>query len=256
MQYEQLVDVGESRDFADLERRLVAVAHAMEFPIISGALIRGRLHDAGVQIASLGNTPPGFVDIAKDLAETRRDPVMAKLMKVPTPIIYDQSTYVTAGAGELWEAQAPFGYKTGIAVKLHLPGDKHFLLGVDREDPLPPSGPERMRVIGALQLLAVHTVTVADRLLSPKLTCSLPHLTNREMDVLTWTARGKTAWEVAALLRLGEKTVNFHLRNVMLKLGVKSKHHAVLKCIAAGVLTPPDDDHDYDFSTAINPAEA
>lgn len=169
MDYEQLVDVGESTDFADLERRLVAVAHAMEFPIISGALLRGQLNDTDVQIASLGNTPEGFLEVAKDLGETRRDPVMAALMSRPVPTVYNQSTYVEAGAGELWEVQAPFGYRTGIAVKLHLPGDKQFLLGVDREEALPKPGPELMKMIGAMQLLAAHAVTAADRLLSPKL---------------------------------------------------------------------------------------
>lgn len=240
LQFEQLLEIGLSADFASLERRLVSAAHAMGFPIISGVLMRGRLNDADVQIASLGNTPAGYVEIAKDLGEARRDPVMDRLMNQSVPIVYDQQTYVAAGAGERWEAQAPFGYRTGIAVKLHLPGDKHFLLGVDREEPLPGLGSSKlMQMIGGLQMLASHALTVADRLLSPKLAGDLPRLTNREVDVLLWTARGKTSWEVGALLGLKEKTVNFHLANATHKLGVRSKHQAVLKCLAAGVLPHP-----------------
>ena len=235
--YQQLIDVGMSTDFASFERRLVATADAMGFSIISGVLMRGLLHDANVQITSLGNTPDAYVQAAKDLGDTRRDPVMASLMTQSIPILYNQQTYVDAGVGELWEMQAPYGYKTGIAVKLHLPGDKHFLLGMDREEALPESGAQVMQMVAGLQLLAAHALTAADRLLSPKLSVGeLPKLTKRELDVLSWTAQGKTAWEVSVILGMSEKTVNFHLGNAMRKLEVTSKHQAVLKCVAAGVL--------------------
>lgn len=237
MNYQQLIDVGLSEDFTSFERRLVATADALGFPIISGVLMRGLLQDADVQITSLGNTPAGYLDVAKDLGEARRDPVMAKLMTQSVPIVYDQKTYAAAGAGEVWEAQAPYGYKTGIAVKLHLPGDKHFLLGMDRDEALPEPGAQLMQMIAGLQLLAAHAMTAADRLLAPKLSKSdLPKMTKRELDVLSWTAQGKTAWEVSVILGMSEKTVNFHLGNAMRKLGVTSKHQAVLKCVAAGLL--------------------
>ncbi len=237
MNYQQLVDVGLSEDFASFERRLVATADALGFPLISGVLMRGLLQDPDVRITSMGNTPPGFLQVAKDLGEARRDPVMAQLMSQSVPVIYDQDTYVSASAGEVWEAQAPFGYETGIAVKLHLPGDRHFLLGVDREEALPPPGPRLMQMVAGLQLLAAHALTAADRLLAPQLqTQDFPKLTRRELDVLSWTSQGKTAWEVSVILGMSEKTVNFHLGNAMRKLDVTSKHQAVLKCVAAGVL--------------------
>lgn len=238
MNYQQLVDVGLSEDVATFEHRLVTAAESMGFPIISGVLMHGRLQDADVQITSLGNTPEAYLEAAKNLGDARRDPVMAQLMQESAPIVYDQHTYVAAGAGDLWEMQAAFGYKTGIAVKLHLPGDKHFLLGVDREEPLPEPGTQLMLMVAGLQLLAAHALTAADRLLSPKIQKkhSLPKLTKRELDVLSWTSQGKTAWEVSVILGMSEKTVNFHLGNAMRKLEVTSKYQAVLKCVAAGLL--------------------
>ncbi|MDR7267452.1 LuxR family transcriptional regulator [Pelomonas saccharophila] len=237
MNYQQLIDVGLSEDFEVFERRLVETANALGFSMITGALIRGRLQDADVQITSLGNTPDAYLQAARDLGDARRDPVMTRLMTDSIPVVYDQGTYVDAGVGELWETQAPYGYKTGIAVKLHLPGDKHFLLGVDREEALPASGAQLMPMVAGLQLLAAHALTAADRLLSPKLNKGdMPKLTKRELDVLSWTAQGKTAWEVSVILGMSEKTVNFHLGNAMRKLEVNSKHQAVLKCVAAGIL--------------------
>lgn len=237
MNYQQLIDVGLSEDFTSFERRLVATADAMGFPIISGMLMRGVLTDSAMQITTYGNTPSGHLEAARDLDDALRDPVMDHLMTQTVPVIYDQATYVSAGVGELWEMQAPYGYKTGIAVKLHLPGDRHFILGVDRDEALPKAGKDLMHLIAGLQLLATHALTAADRLLSPKLKGEdIPKLTKREVDVLSWTAQGKTAWEVSVILGMSEKTVNFHLGNAMRKLEVNSKHQAVLKCVAAGVL--------------------
>jgi DNA-binding CsgD family transcriptional regulator len=237
MNYQQLIDVGLSEDFESFERRLLATADAMGFPIISGVLLRGVLTDPEVRGRSFGNTPEGHAAAASDLGDALRDPVLDRLMSQPLPVVYDQDTYVAAGVGELWEQQAPYGYKTGVGVKLHLPGDRHFLLGLDREEALPEPGAELMQLVAGIQLLGAHAMIAADRLLSPALNqADFPKLTKREMDVLSWTAQGKTAWEVSVILGMSEKTVNFHLGNTMRKLGVNSKHQAVLKCVAAGVL--------------------
>ena len=63
-------------------------------------------------------------------------------------------------------------------------------------------------------------------------------LTDRERDCLLWTARGKTAWEVGQILTISEETVLFHLKNATRKLGVFSKHHAVVKAIVQGYILP------------------
>ncbi|MGF1592176.1 MAG: LuxR family transcriptional regulator [Kiloniellaceae bacterium] len=63
-------------------------------------------------------------------------------------------------------------------------------------------------------------------------------LTDRERDCLLWTARGKTAWEVGQILSISEETALFHLKNVTRKLGVFSKHHAVVKAIIQGHILP------------------
>ncbi len=237
MNYQQLIDVGMSPDVSSFERGLVATADSMGFSIISGVLLRSSLTDPNVVGRTFGNTPEGHAAAASDLRDALRDPVLGRLMTQPLPVVYDQETYVAAGVGELWERQAPYGYKTGIGVKLHLPGDRHFLLGLDREEALPQPGGELMQMVAGVQLLGAHAMIAADRLLSPTLDKGhLPKLTKREMDVLSWTAQGKTAWEVSVILGMSEKTVNFHLGNTMRKLGVNSKHQAVLKCVAAGAL--------------------
>ena len=45
-------------------------------------------------------------------------------------------------------------------------------------------------------------------------------LTGRELECLEWVSHGKTSWEIGTILDLSERTVNFHLSNACLNLGV------------------------------------
>ncbi len=52
-------------------------------------------------------------------------------------------------------------------------------------------------------------------------------LTQREMDVLEWVARGKTNRDVAEILGMSHRTVNKHLEHIYEKLGVETRTAAV-----------------------------
>lgn len=61
-------------------------------------------------------------------------------------------------------------------------------------------------------------------------------LTDRERDVLSWAARGKTAVDTAEILCLSEETVKTHIRNALDKLGASNKTHGVAKAIYLGLI--------------------
>jgi DNA-binding CsgD family transcriptional regulator len=192
---------------------------------------------AGTEFISVDNTPQAYSDAFRNAVVMRRDPVMQHCRKQSVPIIWDQQTYTGQGLGELWEEQAQFGYSTGIAMALHLPEGRHFVLGVDRDKPLPADVAELQRVVADLQLFAVHAQEAALRLLVPEpMQPEKPALTPRELEALHWTMEGKTAWEVGAILGISERTAVLHVNNAMHKLGCVSKHAAVLKALRLGLI--------------------
>lgn len=188
-------------------------------------------------IITVDNTPDDFAEPYRDVRSARRDPVLQHCKRQSVPIIWDRQTYVASGAADLWEHQASYGYCTGIAMALHLPEGKHFLLGVDRDQALPHDPDELQRVVADLQLFAVHAQDAAVRLLAPADPPDFkPALTRRELEVLRWTLEGKTAWEVGAVIGITERTAVLHLTNAMHKLGCFSKHQAVLKALRLGLI--------------------
>jgi DNA-binding NarL/FixJ family response regulator len=63
-------------------------------------------------------------------------------------------------------------------------------------------------------------------------------LTDREVEALTWAARGKSSYDIATILGISERTVNFHMDNAMRKLGVATRIQAAVKCAMLGIITP------------------
>ncbi len=62
------------------------------------------------------------------------------------------------------------------------------------------------------------------------------HLTDREREVLTWVGRGKTSSEIAIILGLSERTVNFHCDQAIKRLGVSNRTQAVAKAVSEQLL--------------------
>ena len=65
-----------------------------------------------------------------------------------------------------------------------------------------------------------------------------PELSAREIEVLHWTAVGKTTWQTSMIVGLAENTVKFYLKNVIAKMGCANRVHAVAKAVSQGIVTP------------------
>jgi DNA-binding NarL/FixJ family response regulator len=63
-------------------------------------------------------------------------------------------------------------------------------------------------------------------------------LNEREIEVLTWAARGKTSAEIAKILDLTKRTVDFHIDNARGKLGASTRTEAVLKAATGRLIEP------------------
>jgi DNA-binding NarL/FixJ family response regulator len=62
------------------------------------------------------------------------------------------------------------------------------------------------------------------------------HVTDREREVLTWVGRGKTSSEIATILGLSERTVNFHCDQAVKRLDVVNRTQAVAIAIGLGLI--------------------
>jgi DNA-binding NarL/FixJ family response regulator len=63
-------------------------------------------------------------------------------------------------------------------------------------------------------------------------------LNEREIECLTWSARGKTSPEIAQIVNISKRTVNFHIENACRKLNVATRTEAVVKATSGRLINP------------------
>ena len=231
------LSIAEARTSEQFREQVIRFARGRGFDTVCAIAIVDQ-SPTHTQFHGVHNASQAYSEAHDDFELSRIDPVMQHCKRASLPIVWDQDTYVSRGLGGKWEAQARFGFKTGVALALHLPGDRHFFIGADRDQPLPANAKALTRIVADLQLFAVHAQDAAFRIFCDAATAESdkPSLTPRELEALRWTMDGKLAWQVADALNISERTAVFHLRNATRKLGCGSKFQAVLKAMRLGLL--------------------
>jgi LuxR family maltose regulon positive regulatory protein len=73
----------------------------------------------------------------------------------------------------------------------------------------------------------------------PGVNLLIEELTERELEVLAHVAAGGRNREIASNLNVSIKTVEFHLRNILGKLGARSRTEAVVRAWQLDLLALP-----------------
>jgi DNA-binding CsgD family transcriptional regulator len=228
--------IAEAENVEAFRATVLRFTRRLGFNTVSAIVLLDR-PDGGVETVSVDNTPAGYAPVFNDKGRAHRCPVMQHCKHHSSPIVWDRVTFEKAGETAQWETQAQHGYDTGICLAVHLPGGRHFALGVDRDQALPTSLVEVMRLVADAQLFAACAVESAIGLLAGRASCAhMPSLTPRELETLKWTIDGKTAREVGERLGIAERTVNMHSRHAIKKLGCASKYQAAIKALRLGLI--------------------
>jgi LuxR family quorum sensing-dependent transcriptional regulator len=160
------------------------------------------------------------------------DPLMRLLRGSGRPVEYREIPHdPSPRAVELMQRRRDFGFASGIAVRVFGPTSRSGLVTMTGPKPDLPACKKR-----ALHLMTVYAFDRICALRSPQ---SAPKavLTNRQQEVLTWVAVGKSAWETGKILRISSRTVEEHARLVLAKLGAVNRTQAVAIAIRDGLIS-------------------
>lgn len=87
-----------------------------------------------------------------------------------------------------------------------------------------------------LELVVPHFHQVITRIAGQQSRNNIPPLSKREIEVLTWLRQGKSSWDISMILRISERTVNFHINNIKQKLDVVNRLQAVSVAVQSGLI--------------------
>ena len=185
----------------------------------TASLIREELVDRGFEVRVAYNGREGLAAILKD-------PPDLVLSDVGMPGMSGFELLRTLTSMEPRFESMPFVFLT--ALSNHDNELKGWQLGAD--DYL--TKPVDYDVLAAL--IAARLARVARSAVWPKQV----GLREREVETLTWAARGKTFWEIGEILGLSKRTVEFHLENARRKLGVATRTQALIKAATGHLIQP------------------
>lgn len=196
LSYRDLLDIGLSPDEATLQAHLEAIAGRLGFGLYGGTLIRGRLSSGKANVHGFGNPPAAYLASFRSQDIGKRDALLTAMLAKEGCHVYDQAFYENAGAGDIWDNQAAFGYRSGMAISLHEHSHQEmFSFGVDSPDALPSSPTARAELGAALRLVALHAQEAALRLFTPAATLDPGQVAPPELEALRWAVDAQVVWK-------------------------------------------------------------
>ena len=182
----------------------------------------------------LSNYPVAWQQRYASQGYLHEDPTVLHGRRSQTPLVWADSVFADTPA--LWAEGQSFGLRfgwaqssldaVGVGGMLTL-ARSHGALGA-RELA---SHEIKMRWLVNISHLALSRIFV-----SAMGKDSIDELTPREIEVLKWTADGKSSSEISDLLSVSENTVNFHIKNVVAKMRTANRTAAVVRAAMLGLL--------------------
>jgi LuxR family quorum sensing-dependent transcriptional regulator len=204
--------------FAKLEYSSVAVLGLPSSEKAAGPLILA------------GRPPNGWLDTYREEGFYLADHIIAHARAVFELFELSEAPYDRHKAPEaerLMQALTSFGIGKGFMVPIGRPINMPVCIALAGENPdLQPAAKR------AAEMIVCYALGKMRVFLRPsKSRDSRERLTQREREVLQWTAVGKTSWEIGVMLGVREQLINKIISGAMIKLDAVTRTQAVVTAI-------------------------
>ena len=163
-----------------------------------------------------------------------QDPTVLHGMRSISPVLWEDSLF--ADSRPLWEGARSFGLNHGWAQSSFSGNGVSGMVTLSRSAEDLSASELRHKTLLLVWFNQLAHIGLQQFLMSKVAPESMIKLTARELEVLRWTADGKTSYEISLILGISERTVNFHLNNVIGKFQTTNKVAATVKAVTLGLI--------------------
>lgn len=230
---------------SDIQQLLERFSHQMGFDyfwlLVIFPISMQRSH-----VALFNNCPTSWLDAYSDNHYLTQDPVVYLGLRQTQPIFWNKldcnSPRLPSASRDVMSLAADFGVRNGVSFPLHTPHGEHGILSFITKEK---SNSDLMfENVPLLSFCASYIFNSALQMIKnrPDMMKYLTELSDREKQCLFWASEGKTSWEIATILGISERTVNFHLTQATNKTDSKNRSQAIAKGITSGIIVPSLDE--------------
>jgi len=208
-----------------------AVRHGCDGLVILGLPTRGRRYEDVVIGRRL---PDEWAQLYVERNYLSADPIVRHLHYAVTPFEWTEAGIDlerSPRSAEVMHVRSEFGFHNGFVVPIPGAGGTAAGLFMGGERPEFPA-----RIRPAIHMMGVYAVEKLSSLRTGSRSAQAM-LTPREREVLTWSAAGKSAWEIGEILTISTRTVNEHAQTAIRKLGAGNRTHAVALALRDGLIS-------------------
>ncbi len=162
------------------------------------------------------------------------DPTVQHGRQSQTPLVWTEDVF--AGSRQLWEDARAHGLSVGWAQSSLDSNGVGGMLSLARSHDLLTPKELRAKENQMHWLVNIAHLTLSRFLIEKSTQSQNIGLTPREVEVLKWTADGKSAQEIADILNVTKHVIDFHIKNAIHKLQTANKSAAVVKAAMLGLL--------------------
>lgn len=163
------------------------------------------------------------------------DPVVLLALRINRAFRYEEAHQdLTPVQENLIKTANAAGLVDGFVVPIHNRVGSPGAVSMAAPQPLTLSQTDELR----LEMLAHIAFRTIERLLGLNDAVEPFKLTDRERTVLTLVARGKTNWEIGAILSISEYSVRDYLKALSERLETVNRTHSVARAMQLGLISP------------------
>lgn len=165
------------------------------------------------------------------------DPVVKHVLASDDAVVWSNTFF--SSAPEFWESARQHGLRFGWTKGMRDDSGTISQLSFARTEDAISESELLEKEVYMRHLAEIAHLKMASILVAEQFPESLTQLTTKELEAIRWCADGKTNVETALILGVSTSAINFHINNVLKKLGASNKAHAVMKASRFGLLGRP-----------------
>ncbi|MBV4460242.1 autoinducer binding domain-containing protein [Pseudomonas sp. COR58] len=233
-QAELLEKAMSATDVEVLFDNLTSVARQLEFDYLAYGS-RRLFPITKPRLFLVNNYSPAWQAAYSDNRYLEIDPYVIRALRSVKPVLWDAE--LKARAPDFWQEAHSHGLSEGWGQTL-LNSEAQGLVTFARGSQ-PITALELQTKQAELSWLAqiTHLGLTRLQLMGAESVQPVPiELSQREKEILQWTADGKSSDDVSIILGISKRTVNFHINHCLKKLGCQNKIAAAVKASLMGLL--------------------
>ena len=196
--------------------------------------VRTPLPVSKAQTFAISNYPEDWLSSYQCNNFVSIDPVVRHSMCSQEMLVWSDNLF--ADVPEFWQSAKTAGLRFGLTQPTRGNHGVAGLLSLARSSDSITSSELDESKFKLAWLAQIAHQGMSKYLISDSMPATGENLSKREISVLRWIAEGKTSNDIAEILGISERTVNFHINNAVSKLGTANRTAAAVRAALLGLL--------------------